>query len=259
MTVTDMTSLTNILGISRERGPRLKWALLRIAPLWLVASVTLTGCGSEPNAEDADDSSKPLLPWTVGNVWKYTVTESDGSVSSKTTTVQGLEPIPAGPNMGKMANRVITRKGTDEADRTESFQAPDPDAPQRILRYHESSYGAVSGNLQLVEYWAPWRIHIDGTPERTQEGASFTLNYDETKLDGGDINSATSHHVSDRWVVLEANVTVVAGGKSYPHAIHFQKTGGQDAKHYWYVRGIGKVKETGTQTEELSSYTVAPE
>jgi hypothetical protein len=37
-----------------------------------------------------------------------------------------------------------------------------------------------------------------------------------------------------------------------------QKAGSSTAKTYWYVRGIGKVKETGGQTEELVSYEVQP-
>jgi hypothetical protein len=27
-------------------------------------------------------------------------------------------------------------------------------------------------------------------------------------------------------------------------------------KNYWYARGVGKVKETGAQTEELTEYQV---
>lgn len=37
-----------------------------------------------------------------------------------------------------------------------------------------------------------------------------------------------------------------------------RKAGGSTAKTYWYVRGVGKVKEIGGQTEELSSFEVAP-
>jgi len=31
----------------------------------------------------------------------------------------------------------------------------------------------------------------------------------------------------------------------------FIKAGGDKPKKYWYQRGVGKIKETGTQTEEL--------
>ncbi|EAU62156.1 hypothetical protein [Stigmatella aurantiaca] len=41
-------------------------------------------------------------------------------------------------------------------------------------------------------------------------------------------------------------------------AVVLQKAGGGTAKTYWFVRGIGKVKEEGGQTEELVRYEVLP-
>jgi hypothetical protein len=42
----------------------------------------------------------------------------------------------------------------------------------------------------------------------------------------------------------------------FEHVIHFQKAGGGSTKEYWYVRGVGKLKETGSQTEELTEYSL---
>jgi hypothetical protein len=50
-------------------------------------------------------------------------------------------------------------------------------------------------------------------------------------------------------------VTVPAGTF---HALILQKAGSSVAKTYWFVRGVGKVKETGGQTEELVEYHVVP-
>ena len=36
--------------------------------------------------------------------------------------------------------------------------------------------------------------------------------------------------------------------------IHLQKVGSSTTKDYWYLRGVGKLKETGSQTEELTEY-----
>jgi hypothetical protein len=52
-------------------------------------------------------------------------------------------------------------------------------------------------------------------------------------------------------------VTVPAGTFT---AVYLQKvsaTGGS-AKTYWYVPGVGKVKESGGQLEELVSYSLVP-
>ena len=43
---------------------------------------------------------------------------------------------------------------------------------------------------------------------------------------------------------------------TYEDPVVIQKAGGSSLKTYWYVRGIGKVKEAGGQTEELASFTV---
>jgi hypothetical protein len=36
-----------------------------------------------------------------------------------------------------------------------------------------------------------------------------------------------------------------------------QKVGGSTPKTYYYARGVGKLKETGGQTEELVDYELA--
>ena len=60
---------------------------------------------------------------------------------------------------------------------------------------------------------------------------------------------------SERWTVDSVDEVVeVPAGKF--HAIVLQKAGGDTLKTYWFVPGIGKVKETGGQTEALVSYSV---
>jgi hypothetical protein len=77
----------------------------------------------------------------------------------------------------------------------------------------------------------------------------------ETKLPVG--GQPTTHEARDRWTVLSESemITVPAGTFD---AVVLQKVGGTSSKMYWYVRGLGKVKETGGQTEELTSWTVSP-
>lgn len=191
----------------------------------------------------------PLLPWAVGNTWTYKVTK-DGVSALKTTTVGELEPVGGdGPNAELMAYHVITAKGTDLKDRTESWQGPSSDEPERIVRYREQSFDVTSGNLELEEYWEPARLHIDGTAEHTATGASWLDIYSETKLPVG--LTATTKESRDLWTVVSDDETVEVPAGTFEHAIHFRKVGGS-TKEYWYVRGVGKVKETGSQTEELT-------
>jgi hypothetical protein len=229
----------------------------------LTLNLALAACGSvdpqdhSPGAAGdtgAPSDDTPLLPWATGNSWSYRVTK-DGEVTDKTTTVGELEVIGgSGPHAEDMAYHVVTAKGVDEKDRTESWQAPDADYPQRIVRYRELSFGAVSGELELEEHWEPAKLHIDGTAEKAVAGASWLEKYAETKLEVG--LPETSHEVREVWTVVDDDVTLEVPKGTFQHVIHFQKSGSGATKNYWYLRGVGKLKETGSQTEELVDYSL---
>lgn len=193
----------------------------------------------------------PLLPWAVGNTWTYNVTKN-GVSALKTTTIGELEPVGGeGPNAGLMAYHVTTAKGTDLKDHTESWQGPSTDEPERIVRYREQSFDASTGKLELEEYWEPARLHIDGTAEHTAPGVTWLDAYAETKLPVG--LTPTTKDSRDLWAVVSNDETVEVPAGTFEHAIHFRKVGGS-TKDYWYMRGVGKIKETGSQTEELTEY-----
>ena len=195
-------------------------------------------------------TSAPLLPWKEGNTWTYRVT-GGGEQTSKVTTVGALEPVGgSGPNAAKMAHKVVTKKGM--FDQTISWQALEGDS---VVRYREQSFGAMSQQLQLEEHWAPGKLHVSWKPEHTQAGASWIDMYQETKAPVG--APVESKEARDVWKVdaVDQTVTVPAGTFK---AIVLIKSGGTSQKTYWYVPGVGKVKETGGQTEELMSYQVSP-
>ncbi len=223
----------------------------------LLGLLLLPACGSEEPGKSAGSagagptSSGPLLPWAVGNSWTYRVTE-DGEVSTKTNTIGEQEPIGGeGPNAELSAYKVTTTK-KNGTDRTESWQAPDGD---RVLRYRELSYSASTGELELEEYWEPAKLHVEWSEGRLVEGGSWLEEYEETKLPVGETPSTSSRR--DRWTVrsLAESVTVPAGTFD---AVVFQKLGSDTPKTYWYVAGVGKVKEAGGQTEELTEYELLP-
>jgi hypothetical protein len=66
----------------------------------------------------------------------------------------------------------------------------------------------------------------------------------------------TSHSVSETWTVIGDDETLTVPAGTFTHVIHFRKVGAASSKDYWYARGVGKLKETGTQTEELSAYSL---
>lgn len=231
-----------------------------------VATAALVACGgTDPVAGDGDSvGSGPLLPLGVGNRWEYRVTDSDGVVTQKRTTVLDQEPVGGtGPNAAVTAFKVVTRKGPDlnsetNLDKTESWQGPDPKDAARIVRYRELSYGAMTQLLQLEEFWNPPRIHADGSKEHTTSGKQWIETYLETKLPTG-MPAPTPSEESDLWQVDQVDVSVEVPAGQFDHAIVLKKTaasGGGGVKQYWYKRGVGKLKEVGAQTEELTDYSV---
>lgn len=217
----------------------------------LFAALALApACENEEPGNDAavEETEGAYLPWKEGNTWTYRVT-NNGEVSTKVTTIEAEEEVGGnGPNAKKRAHRVVTKKG--ELDQTISWQALEGD---RVVRYREQSFHATTGELEMEEHWAPHKLHFDESQEHTGEGADWLEVYDETKIPVDQAEETSQ--ARDRWSVDSPSeeVTVPAGKF---RAIVVQKATGSGQKTYWYVRGIGKVRESGGQTEELVSYEV---
>jgi hypothetical protein len=203
----------------------------------------------DEDTEGEESSDGAYLPFSEGDTWTYRVT-NNGVVSTKVVTVHAQEKVGGtGPHKDDLAFRVTTSKG--DADETVSWQAADGD---RVLRYREQSFHQSTGELEQDEHWDPYKLHFDGSEERTADGAKWVEEYEETKTAPGKAPEVSTER--DAWMVDShgEKVTVPAGTFD---AVVVQKAGGSDIKTYWYVRGVGKVKETGGQTEELVSYEVA--
>jgi len=229
---------------------------VRVAVVLAVAAAG-AGCGdTDPGAiinPDCQPAEGAMLPWKTGNTWTYAVND-EGIVGTKETVVGAMEAVGGtGPNKDVMAFKVVTHKGG--MDQTVSWQAPSGDS---VIRYREQAFSASTGALELEEHWDPHKLHIDGSAARRVTGVSWLEIYQETKLPVG-LAAPPPHEAHDRWTVLSAcaSVTVPAGTFT---AIYIQKVSasGGSAKTYWYVPGVGKVKESGGQLEELVSYTLAP-
>lgn len=222
------------------------------------ASGTTGGNGSAAGGSNAGAPALGnLLPWKEGNWWAYRVTDEDGVVTNKRTTVGPLELVEgSGPNKDKMANKVTTVKNDTgdgaETDQTVSWQGIEGD---RVVRYREQSYGKRTKELELEEHWSPSKLHVDSSPERTAVGFNWLEQYLETKLP---VNSQPIYdrETRDRWFVDRHESVTVPGG-TFDAVVLRKVSGGSDGaneKRYWYVPGVGKVKETGSQTEELTEY-----
>jgi hypothetical protein len=212
---------------------------------------TSKGMDGGPREDGGGDEQPALLPWATGNTWTYRITDKDEAVSEKVTTIGEEEEIGgAGPHADEMAFRVETKKGA--MDQTLSWQRA---FDGKVVRMREQSFGAKTGLLELEEHWDPYKLHVDGSAEHLKAGATWVEEYQETKSPAkGSPVTATAH---DRWTVISVSESVTVPAGTFD-AIVLQKAGGSNLKTYWYMPGVGKVKETGGQTEELVSYKVAP-
>lgn len=216
------------------------------------------GMTSQPNASAAGAASvsalEPLLPWQVGNSWTYRITEPGEVTTEKTTTIGPAELVGGvGPNADAVANLIRTVESN--AELTTSWQGPSPLNPLRIVRFRERDQDG-SPALPFESYYEPEKLRVDETPEHTRAAAIWVEEYVETLLRPGMEALTTAYR--ELWRVENDDETVTVPAGTFTAVVHFSKEGSTASKHYWYARGVGKVKEEGQQLEELVSYDVEP-
>lgn len=215
----------------------------------MLSLALLPACGSETPVRP-NPVSGPLLPLKTGNSWVYKVTDSSGLVTRKTTTVGERQMVGGGgPNQATEAFLMVTQKANGQ-DETHSWQDLLGD---KIVRYRELSFGMVTGLQNGEEHWMPYKLRVDGSPERTKLGVEFVEEYQETKV--GSLEPTQTLH--DSWRVARVDETIRVGDETFS-AIKLERTGRGSTKAYWFVPGLGKVREIGGQTEELESYSFTP-
>jgi hypothetical protein len=239
-----------------------------MSKLHLILGLTImwsSACGGDDPSAPTGETQAPcpagFMPLTTGSSWKYFVRDvSSTSTSMKETTVAAREAVPRNPSV--MAFKIVTKKGITLRDQTVSWQDR---VGSQVVRYQETSYKpGVAGaepTEDIVEWWSPYKLRLDESADKLRKGMSWKLDYSETAIEAG---AMTTRMRSETWTVIGVNeeVTVLKG--TYP-ALHLHRAGAPSAasgegsdKHYWFACGVGKVKETGGQTEELTDFTIAP-
>jgi hypothetical protein len=243
---------------SVHRPPLTSHCLL-LAALVLAAAA----CGDDdPSGGDGGPGERQeacaagFLPLKMGAKWTYRVRDqSSGSFSNKETTVEAFGAVPMMPTV--MAFKLVTRKGAGLADETVSWQRVDG---TKVVRYEEQSYApAIGGGMPtpgLLEWWDPYKLRVDWSEEHTRKSVQWNVTYNESSRDKAGMT--TSHARNERWSVEAVNEMVTVPAGSYK-TMRVRRVGtDQNAmsdKNYWFACGVGKVKETGGQTEELTAVT----
>ena len=241
---------------------RIRAAMAGIATLAALLALLVVGgagCGGSssmttPN-EDADAgppmvTSGPYQPLTVGTTWTYHV-DDQGVVYDKQSAVEAFEDM-GGMAAGTMGFRV---RETIKA----SIQMTWYETTATDVRRHHDTLADDTGRMLSDEWYAPYLLRVDESPDHLQAGASWTINYTKTKTTSSK-PTATSNQ-SESWTVDGVDlVTAVPAGTF--NALKVTRTDPADGstKTQWFVRGVGKVRElTGAgHKEELTAYTIAP-
>lgn len=238
------------------RSPFLPLALLTASLL------PLTACGSDDGGDnvgpDADPgpacqtpTSERYLPMVVGGSWTYKITDPAMPAEpprEKETTFEAFEDV-GDRKAGIMAFRQRSEKIMS------TVVSWHEDRCTSVVRHREKSFNASNVNTS-DQFYMPYKLRIDETPEHTTPGASWTVSGTEINVDPA-TGVATTVSKDEMWSVISvtAEVTVPAG--TFQNALHIRKqTSGNADKEYWFVKGVGKVKEAGDQLEELTAYTV---
>jgi hypothetical protein len=234
---------------------------MRMNRLWI--ALLLAACGTEqptqiipPDTDAAPDvipAGNPYLPLRVGTSWVLHETDPQtGASADKTTTVEAYEDVGAS-HPGKKAFRVRVEKLAGVSVYWEGIEAG------LTVRYRNDDYDLLGALLGRVVN-RPYRLKLDESPSRMVAGTSYTENYTATTTDSG---GTTVKAQVDQWSVIALSEAVTVPMGQFDDALHIRRIGndsGTKQKDYWYVRGVGKVKEDGSnhQVEELRSYSVAP-
>lgn len=206
------------------------------ALLFAGALLLFGACGSDPPITPGSTAS--LFPLAKGNRWTFAVSESDGDQKTKLQTITGTTAT------GGFAMSTVTGN-----DRTDSVQRLDG---TRLVRDEEEVF--ENDLLEDRVRFEPAALRVDVAESAL--GASYEDEHEEQHLDaaGNVLTSVPKKHT----FVIEAVDEAIDVPAGQFRAVRVRRdTVGGAAKTYWYVRGVGKIREVGGQVEELVSFEVA--
>jgi hypothetical protein len=229
-------------------------ALLAIGGVGCGGSGSGTGTMMTPyNDADAGPptiTSGPYQPLTIGSNWTYHV-DDQGVVYDKQSSVEALEDM-GGIAAGIMGYRV--RETIKASIQLTWYEQTATD----VRRHHDELMD--DQNRQLSDEWyAPYLLRVDESPDHLVAGATWTLDYMHTKTTSSKPTTTTSQ--AETWKVDGVDV-VTATKAGVFNALRITRTDTADGstKTQWFVRGVGKVRElTGAgHFEEVTAFTVVP-
>lgn len=222
------------------------------------------GCGA-PAINNGNGTNEPLAqpdavatmtvgryqPLVVGAQWIYQVTDTNNVAYTKTSSVVSLEDV-GGAYAGTMAYKVS--ETVKSSTQYTWYQQTDTD----VRRLHDQSLDST-GALATDEWYTPYNLRIDESPEHLTPGAAWQVSYQDAQSNPKKGTTKTTT-TTENWTcdAVDETVTVPAGTFSAVRITRTDTTSGGSAKTQWFVAGVGKVREENNtgHLEVLTSYSI---
>ena len=124
-----------------------------------------------------------------------------------------------------------------------------------VRRLHDQELDS-SGALSSDDWYSPYNLRIDESPEHMTEGAKWQLTYQDDHTSAKKPPKSTT--TTEDWSTdaVSETVTVPAGTFSAVRITRTDTATGGSAKTQWFVPGVGKIREQNNtgHLEELTSY-----
>lgn len=210
------------------------------------------GSSSDPdsgvNGNDCEQGGKSAsnryLPTTVGDVWRYDVTDPTG-VDPQTIKRQEIteEFVPDGET-----EPVFVQETTKNTGRTVNWMRV---VGESTVRVQQQDYD-VNGVLERTTRYEPYRLRLDESAERLAQGATWDETYTEIVYDPNGVELQRIDAI-DQWTIMAVDMPCATpwGELSCIHVHREQIQGGIAIKDYFFARGYGKIREEGGQIETL--------
>ncbi|HET6148631.1 MAG TPA: hypothetical protein VFH68_13940 [Polyangia bacterium] len=205
------------------------------------------GSGGAAPPGPVQTTSGPYEPLAVGASWTYHVNDS-GMTYDKVSTVEATEDA-GGMYAGVTVFRVHDHFTAE--DQNTWYQVDG----SMVKRLHENVLDAA-GNLKSEDWFAPFRLRVDESADHMVAGAAWVMSYMDTESKPPKAPTMTSKNDAWRVDAVDEPVSVPFGTFLSLHVTRTDPVDGS-TKSFWFVRGVGKVKEqtSGGHKEELTAHT----
>jgi hypothetical protein len=213
-------------------------------------NTVVTGSGGSGGAVDGpvQPTTGPYQPMAVNATWTYNV-DDKGVKYVKTAVFEAMEDL-GGPKAGTMGYRM---KETFPSHVQLTWYHQEGTL---VVRDHEQSLDGANV-LQSEDWYTPYRLRVDETPAHLQSGASWSWSFSDAHTSLS--KPASTTQLTETWTVdaIDQPLSVPAGTFATLRLTHHDPTDGS-TKTYWFVRGVGKIREetSAGHIEELTSYQI---